>query len=117
MLGLGSQGSEIWPQLKVHWERAMSARQRHIRGRAGRPHWGCRTGRGIHLGQAVQAWRAQEATGGLQGWSGWVLGPRWSERRLDRRPAPDLEDPSLEDRLHVGSPGRCLKAKDMPRLG
>ena len=29
----------------------------------------------------------------------------------------DLDDPSPEDRLHLGHPGECLQGKDMTRLG
>lgn len=44
----------------------------------------------------------QKAASGPQSWSGWVPGTRWSEGRSGRWPGPDLEDPSLEDRLHLG---------------
>lgn len=35
-------------------------------------------------GEVVQAQNAQEAPSGPQGWNEWVLGPKWSERRLNR---------------------------------
>lgn len=34
---------------------------------------------------------------------------RGSEKRLEGRPGPDVEDLSLEDRLHLGGPGECLQ--------
>ena len=68
VLGLGFQGSKVWPQLKVQWERG--------------PDEAAATHKDND--KVVEAQNAQEALSHLQGCSEWVLGLRWSERRLNR---------------------------------
>lgn len=46
-----------------------------------------------------------------------ATGAKMVREKATQVPAPDLEDPSLEDRLHLGDLGECLQGKDITRLG